>query len=108
MSGSSAPMSVLCPWETLENSLPMVIPKRPPLFVSAINGQMGGHAMLDAQACAGFYFLHERIFCSYGLASKPPTQPSGFVPGCGWGGAALPLLNAGGIQGPDCVFAIFF
>jgi hypothetical protein len=39
---------------------------------------------------------------------QPPTQPSGFVPGCGWCGAALPLLNAGGIQGPDCVSAIFF
>jgi hypothetical protein len=86
----------------------MAIPKRRPDLVFAINGQMAGLAMLGAQACASFYFLQERIFCSYGLAPKPPTQPSGFVPGCGWGGAALPLLNAGGIQGPDCVSAIFF
>jgi hypothetical protein len=46
-------------------------PKRRPLFVSAIIGQMGGLTMLGAQACASFYFLHERIFCSYGLAPKP-------------------------------------
>jgi hypothetical protein len=37
MSGSSAPVSMLCPRETLENSLPMAISKRRPELVSAIN-----------------------------------------------------------------------
>jgi hypothetical protein len=74
MSGSSAPVLVLCRWETLKNSLPMAIPKRRPDLVFAINGQMAGLAMLGAQACASFYFVQERIFCSYGLAPKPPPH----------------------------------
>jgi hypothetical protein len=81
--GSTAPVSVLYLRETLQNSLPMAIPKRRLEFVSAIYGQMAGLAMHDAQACASFCFLQARIFCSYGSTPKPPTQPSGFVSGCG-------------------------
>jgi hypothetical protein len=105
---STASVSMLCLRETLKNSLPMAIPKRRPKFVFAIHSQTGGLAMLGAQICASFCFLQERIFYSYGPAHKPPTQPSSFVPDCGWGGAALSLLNSSGLQGPDCIFVIFF
>jgi hypothetical protein len=106
--GATVPMLVLCLWRTLENSPLMAISKRRPELVPAIFGQMAGLAMLTTQDCVSFYFLQARIFYSYGLAPKPPTQPSGFIPGCGWGGVALSLPNTGGLQGPDCVSAIFF
>jgi hypothetical protein len=86
----------------------MVISKRRPELVPAIFGQMAGLAMLATRDCVSFYFLQARIFYSYGLAPKPPTQPSGFIPSCSWGGAALSLPNTDGLQGPDCISAIFF
>jgi hypothetical protein len=49
-----------------------------------------------------------RIFSSDGAAVKSPAQPSGFVPGWDWGGAALLLQAASGVQGLDCLLAIFF
>jgi hypothetical protein len=49
-----------------------------------------------------------RIFSSDGAATKSPAQPSGFVLGWDWGGAALLLHAAGGVQGLDCLLAIFF
>jgi hypothetical protein len=107
LAGLMAQAFVLCLREALENSPPMAIPKRRPVLASAISGQRAGLAMLGAQGSASFFLLQVRIFCSCGLAPKPPTQPSGFVPGCGWGGAALQMLNAGGCQGLDCVPAIF-
>jgi hypothetical protein len=62
--------------------------------------------MLVAKICASF-FLHERIFSSGKVALKPPAQPSGFVPGWDWGGAASPLQAARGCEELDCVDAIF-
>jgi hypothetical protein len=67
---------------------------------------MGGHAMLDAKFCASS-FLYKRIFGSGKTAVKSPAQPSGFVPGWEWGGPAPSLQAAGGVLGPDCLFAIF-
>jgi hypothetical protein len=58
--------------------------------------------------CASFSFLCVRIFSSVVVAFKSSTQPSGFVPGWDWTGAASMLLAAGGLQGLDCVFIIFF
>jgi hypothetical protein len=107
MTGSAAPAKDLHLRETLENSLPVAISKRQTSAVAAIPGQMGGLAMLIAIICASSFFLFVRIFCSCVSATKPPTQPSGLVPGCGWGGAVSSLLCAGGLQGSDCVSAIF-
>jgi hypothetical protein len=107
LAGLMAQVFVMCLWEALENSPPMAIPKRRSVLASAICGQRAGLAMLGAQESASSFLLQVRIFCSCGLAPKPPTQPSGFVPGCGWGGAAFQMLNAGGRQGLDCVSAIF-
>jgi hypothetical protein len=98
LAGLMAQAFVLCLREALENSPPMAIPKRRPVLASAICGQRAGLAMLSAQESASSFLLQVRIFCSCGMAPKPPTQPSGFVPGRGWGGAALQMLNAGGRQ----------
>jgi hypothetical protein len=68
---------------------------------------MGGRSVLDAKFCASV-FLYVRIFSSDRAAVKSPAQPSGFVPGGDWGGAAPSLQAAGGAQGLDCVLAIFF
>jgi hypothetical protein len=73
---------------------------------AAIHGQKDGHAVLDASFCAS-PFLCVRIFGSVSAASKPPAQPSGFVPGWDWGGAAGTLQAAGGTSGSDCVRAVF-
>jgi hypothetical protein len=107
MTGSAAPAKDLHLRETLENSLPVAISKRQTSVVTAIPGQMGGLATLVAVICASTFFLFVRIFCSYVLATKPPTQASGLIPGCGWGGAVSLLLRAGGLQGSDCISAIF-
>jgi hypothetical protein len=37
----------------------------------------------------------------------PPAQPSGFIPGWDWGGTAVILQAVGGVQGSDCLCAIF-
>jgi hypothetical protein len=74
--------------------------------VAAIQGQKDGHAVLDASFCASS-FLCVRIFDNVSAASKPPVQPSGFVPGWDWGGAAGMLQAAGGTSRSDCVLAIF-
>jgi hypothetical protein len=68
---------------------------------------MGGRAVLDTKICASS-FLCERIFGSNKAAVKSPTQPSGFVSGWECGGAAASLQAAGGVDGPGCLFAIFF
>jgi hypothetical protein len=107
LAGLMAQTLVLCLRETMENSPPMAISKRRSVLASAICGQRAGLAMLVAQESASSFLLQVRIFRSCGLAPKPPTQPSGFVPGCGWGGATLQLLNAGVRQRLDCVSAIF-
>jgi hypothetical protein len=46
--------------------------------------------MLDAEMCASL-FLFARIFSRSAVASRSPAQPSGFVPGWDWGGAAAAL-----------------
>jgi hypothetical protein len=61
---------------------------------------MGGRTLLGAEMCMG-------IFGNVGVAFKYPAQPSGFVPGRDWGGAASMLYNVGRFQGLDCIFTIF-
>jgi hypothetical protein len=46
--------------------------------------------VLDAEMCASF-FLYARIFSRFAVASRPLAQPSGFIPGWDWGGAAASL-----------------
>jgi hypothetical protein len=76
------------------------------LVAAAIQGQKDGHAVLDASFCASS-FLCVRIFGSVSAASMPPAQPSGFLPGWDWGGAAGMLQAAGGTSGSDCVLVVF-
>jgi hypothetical protein len=60
--------------------------------------------VLDAEMCASF-FLYARIFYRSTVAS-PPAQPSGFVPGWDWGGAAV-ALQAIGVLLLACMNASF-
>jgi hypothetical protein len=80
------------------------LPPHRPLAADAIRGHRDGHTMLDGAFCVS-PFLCMRIFCSSGTASKPPAQPSGFIPGWDWGGAAAVLRAIGGLQA-DCKNAI--
>jgi hypothetical protein len=51
---------------------------------------MVDHAALDDDdEVASFFFLTVRIFCRAAAETKLPAQPSGFVPGRDWGGAAV-------------------
>jgi hypothetical protein len=68
---------------------------------------MGGLAVLDAKFCMSI-FLYVRIFTSDGAAVKSPAQPSGFFPSWDWGGTVPSLQAADGVQGLDCLLAIFF
>jgi hypothetical protein len=80
-----------CPsLEPLEIRLFTALPPHRPLAADAIRGHRDGHAVLDGAFCAS-PFLCTRIFYSFGMASKPPAQPSGFIPGWDWGGAATVL-----------------
>jgi hypothetical protein len=76
------------------------------LVAAAIQGQKDGHAVLDASFCASS-FLCVRIFGSVSAASKTPAQPSGFVPGWDWGGAAGMVQATDGTSGSDCVLVVF-
>jgi hypothetical protein len=60
----------------------------------------------DNDVIASFLFLCERIFCRVTAASKSLAQPSGFVPGGDWGGAAMAQQAAGVFSGPDCLFEV--
>jgi hypothetical protein len=81
-----------------------VLPPIRPLAADAIRGHKDGHAVLADASCASL-FLCSRIFCSSRTASKSPAQPSGFVPGWDWGGAAVVLRAIGGLLA-DCKVAI--
>jgi hypothetical protein len=73
---------------------------------TVIRGHKDDRAVLDATKCTSL-FLCTRIFCSITATSKPPTQPSGSVSDWGWGGVASMLQATDGMQGPDCLNAIF-
>jgi hypothetical protein len=90
--------------EPLEIRLSTALPPLRPLAAVAIRGHKDGHAVLAVASCASL-FLCSRIFCSFRTASKPPAQPSGFVPGWDWGGVAMVLRAIGGLLA-DCKFAI--
>jgi hypothetical protein len=63
------------------------------LAAGATRGHRDGHAMLDAEMCTSFV-LYARIFRRSVVASRPPAQPSGFVPDWDWGGGAASSLQA--------------
>jgi hypothetical protein len=75
---------------------------------AAIFGQMGGDGMLSTASCSSCCFLLGRIFSSCRATLHPPAQPTTFVPGWSWGGAAPELFVAGGFQGFNCFVAILF
>jgi hypothetical protein len=70
---------------------------------------MVDHAVLDDDdEVASFFFLTVRIFCRAAAATKLPVQPSGFVPGRDWGGAAVSPQAADVFSGLDCVCEVLF
>jgi hypothetical protein len=62
----------------------------------------------DDDEVASIFFLSARIFSRAAVATKPPAQPTGCVPGWDWGGSAASLQAAGMFSGPDRVCEVLF
>jgi hypothetical protein len=62
----------------------------------------------DGDEVAGLFFLCERIFCSVAAATKPPAQPSGFIPGWDSGGAVVTRQAASECSGLDRFCEVLF
>jgi hypothetical protein len=77
-------------------------------FDAAIHGQKVSPALVGSVACLSNVFLLQRIFFGLVASLQALARPSGFVPGLGRSGRGWRLLIAGGIQGLDHVFAIYF
>jgi hypothetical protein len=92
-------------WELLEFRLSTALPPRQRFPATAICGHRDGRDVLVAFDCESSLLL-VRSFCPASAASKPPVQPSGFVPAWNWGGAATARPAISGKHDLDCLLAI--